>query len=291
MSALIIDIETTALPVSTLEAMLPEELRSAPQWNGEQEPDWQIDCPAYASAKDREEKRAAWIFAKAAKWQEAQVESRNAAHAAWKAKRDAWFDGAALDPRRGCVTLIGVKIADGKGRTEIFVWEPDEYRGKEVAAHVNSRDAECRWCRTEKTLLTMFFSRFHQLMRGSVIVEEGGFTREDIPDAVTFYGNLFDFPFLYRRAWLLGIPVAMKFRRGRYFSERMIDLHEVWTFGDRSEKTGGLDALARSLGIEGKSGDGARFGELWASDPCGGVDYLLDDIHVTYEVAKRFGIV
>jgi hypothetical protein len=106
---------------------------------------------------------------------------------------------------------------------------------------------------------------------------------------IGFNCNTFDLPFLYKRSWKHGIRPAVGLRRGRYWSDTVIDLREEWQLGDRMAK-GSLDAVAKHLGLGGKTGNGKDFAKLWESDRAAAEKYLLNDIALTEAVAKRMGV-
>lgn len=104
---------------------------------------------------------------------------------------------------------------------------------------------------------------------------------------VTFNGNRFDWPMLARRSYALGVTVPAWFPRdGRWLKRTHCDLLEQWQCGDRSESIS-LDRLARLLGFQGKNGDGARFGQLWAEDRKAALAYLRRDLELTAKIFER----
>lgn len=120
---------------------------------------------------------------------------------------------------------------------------------------------------------------------------------------VGFNTHLFDLPFLVRRSWRHRVPVPRNLRRGRYWSDQLIDLREAWQLGDRQAK-GSLDAIAKHLDVgaklavpaaegasPGKTISGADFAQLWASDRVKAIEYLRNDLHLTAGVAKALGVV
>lgn len=104
---------------------------------------------------------------------------------------------------------------------------------------------------------------------------------------VTFCGHRFDFPFLARRSWALGVPVPHWFPRdGRWPRSVFIDLAEVWAAGDRGV-TISLDRLARLCGVGRKTGSGSDFGLLWRTDRDAALRYLETDLRLTSVLAER----
>jgi uncharacterized protein YprB with RNaseH-like and TPR domain len=161
-------------------------------------------------------------------------------------RRD-FFDRAALDPLTGRVVAVGLLYPDS-----------GEF-------HVIGHDDEAATLR-----------EFWDVCRG----QQGR-----INQMVGFNTHLFDLPFLIRRSWKHRVPVPFGVRRGRYWSDEMIDLRDGWQLGDRMAK-GSLDVIAKHLGVGAKNGDGKAFAELWASDHAKAVAYLRNDVQLTAKVAE-----
>ena len=106
-----------------------------------------------------------------------------------------------------------------------------------------------------------------------------------INQMVGFNTHLFDLPFLIRRSWKHRVQVPFGIRRGRYWSDEMVDLRDAWQLGDRQAR-GSLDAIAKHLGIGGKNGSGADFARLWQSDRGKAVEYLRNDLELTARMAE-----
>jgi uncharacterized protein YprB with RNaseH-like and TPR domain len=100
----------------------------------------------------------------------------------------------------------------------------------------------------------------------------------------------FDLPFLFRRSWKHRIEVPFGLRRGRYWSDQLVDLRDAWQLGDRQAR-GSLDSIAKHLGVGAKNGDGKAFAELWQSDRKQAEAYLRNDIKLTAKIADALGIV
>jgi DNA polymerase III epsilon subunit-like protein len=111
-----------------------------------------------------------------------------------------------------------------------------------------------------------------------------------INELIGFNSNQFDLPFLVRRSWKHRVPVPPGIRRGRYWSEQMIDLREHWQLGDRQAR-GSLDAIAKHLGIGAKNGSGSDFARLWVNDRPKAVEYLRNDLQLAAGVARALGII
>lgn len=110
-----------------------------------------------------------------------------------------------------------------------------------------------------------------------------------IHQMVGFNSNSFDLPFLIRRSWKHRVPVPFGIRRGRYWSDEMVDLRDDWQLGDRQAR-GSLDAIAKHLGVGAKTGSGADFAVLWQSDRAKAVEYLRNDLLLTVKVAEALGL-
>ena len=100
----------------------------------------------------------------------------------------------------------------------------------------------------------------------------------------------FDLPFLFRRSWKHRLLIPLGLRRGRYWSDQIIDLRDAWQLGDRQAR-GSLDSIARHLGVGAKNGDGKAFAELWQSDRKSAEAYLRNDIELTAKIADALGVV
>jgi len=106
----------------------------------------------------------------------------------------------------------------------------------------------------------------------------------------------FDLPFLIRRSWLLGVPVPTGLRKGRYWSDLVVDLMQVWGFHGRDLI--GLDKLAKAFGLDGKvteaggvAVNGAAFAEVWRSNRKTAELYLHQDVMLCVRLAERMGAV
>jgi hypothetical protein len=201
-----------------------------------------------------------------------------------------FFDKAALDPLTGRVVAIGVMMFEsmagegplerGMRSAECGVGEstphPDPLPGRGGEGMENGRffiighDDEARTLR-----------EFWAAMRGDM---------GRLNPLVGFNIFNFDLPFLIRRSWKHRVPVPSGIRRGRYWSDQLVDLRDAWQLGDRQAR-GSLDAVAKHLGVGAKNGEGKAFAELWQSDRQKAEAYLRNDIELTAKVADALGIV
>lgn len=101
----------------------------------------------------------------------------------------------------------------------------------------------------------------------------------------------FDLPFLIQRSWLLGVEVPRGVIKGRFFADKFVDTMAVWACGRQgSNGMEKLDTLAKAFGVGAKNGSGAMFAELLEKDRTAALEYLKNDIALTYEVAKRLRV-
>ena len=98
----------------------------------------------------------------------------------------------------------------------------------------------------------------------------------------------FDLPFLFRRSLLSGCKVPPRVSpRGRYWPQEVwVDLMEIWKAGDY-KATISLDRFCKATGLEGKNGSGEHFSEMFEQDREKAIEYLHNDVKITYELAKR----
>lgn len=306
-----LDIETTPADAAALEAMMPQEMVN-PVMPGElenpTEPDWESKCPKYGGDA---QKRDAWKAEAVQKWVRSTTEAREKWQSTALEARARFVENAALRAECGHVKMIGLSVNDER---TVYLWEPDRkmcnIAEKEAT---NQKVALFSPFPLEALMFKRFCSDFIALMSAFEVENEKGETKAVvIPKenntqrfrvdnylafrCVTYYGNIFDLPFLARRAAILGDPALMRFlrmhRRGRYLdSARFVDLHEEWTAGDRETKTGGLDGLCKILGVEGKTAPcGGSFYKFYAENPAEGVVYLLRDLSATQACAERMGV-
>ena len=109
-----------------------------------------------------------------------------------------------------------------------------------------------------------------------------------INQMVGFNSNAFDLPFLIRRSWRHRVAVPFGIRRGRYWSDEMVDLRDAWQLGDRQAR-GSLDTIAKHLGVGTKNGSGAEFAALWQTDRAKATEYLRNDLQLTARIADALG--
>jgi 3'-5' exonuclease len=159
-----------------------------------------------------------------------------------------FFDRAALDPLTGRVLVIGLLDQGG----------------------IRILDAE-----DEAELLRQFWN----VCRGEM---------GRVNQMVGFNTHLFDLPFLIRRSWKHRIAAPFGIRRGRFWSDDMVDVRDAWQLGDRQAR-GSLDTIAKHLGVGAKNGEGKEFANLWQSDREKAVEYLRNDLELTAKIAEVLG--
>ena len=174
-----------------------------------------------------------------------------------------FVDRAALDPLTGRIVAIGVLPYDPRGEAG-----PD-WSTPPQAVIIGHDD--------ESQTLREFW--------GMVVSGDHG----RLNPVVGFNICMFDLPFLFRRSWKHGITPPPGLRRGRYWGDNVIDLRDLWQLGDRQAR-GGLDAVARHLGVGSKTGNGAEFADLWKRDRDAAEAYLKNDLALTAAVAGRLGV-
>jgi len=107
----------------------------------------------------------------------------------------------------------------------------------------------------------------------------------------------FDLPFIIQRSWYhnLAVPQEIIDECNRYRSKLFVDTMHDWSLGQRSQFVK-LDALAKFFGIPGKPDDitGADFARLFHGtneERTQALDYLHNDLEMTWAVTQRLGLV
>jgi hypothetical protein len=101
----------------------------------------------------------------------------------------------------------------------------------------------------------------------------------------------FDLPFLAQRSIVQGVPIPGGVMAGRYWSTRFVDLQELWLCYGRDYSGHSLGAVARACGCGIKTGDGANFAKLWATDRAKAMDYLQNDLEITRALGRKLGVI
>ena len=172
--------------------------------------------------------------------------------------RRKWAESAALDPITGRILAVGVE----SNEHPCDIMHIDQFNGGErelVERTINSID--------------------HCLVSGACVI---GFNIRH-----------FDFPYLKRRAYILGVRVPIMFdesTRDR-FNRNVVDLQELWLAGDRDYKGQSLNNICRACGLGQKSGEGSEFATLYAHNRDKAISYLANDIALTTALARRMGAI
>jgi hypothetical protein len=105
---------------------------------------------------------------------------------------------------------------------------------------------------------------------------------------VGFNSTGFDWPFLVKRSWIVGVAPARIFDERGYLPDNLIDLRKVWQCGDR-QSHGSLDVVCRLMGLGKKTGQGADFAKLYNDDATRNkaLDYLGNDLLMTRALAQK----
>lgn len=113
------------------------------------------------------------------------------------------------------------------------------------------------------------------------------------PALVTYNGRTFDLPVIALRSLHQGVPMPWYYRerglRYRYSEEGHIDLCD-WLADHGATRSGSLDALARLIGLPGKTGvDGSQIEGLYHAGHLDRIqDYCLSDVSQTALLFLRF---
>lgn len=281
---MIFDIETVSLGEEKLKEVRPDlfEDQSMPEHIANPIIPPAEDMKAPASFKDPEKikQRQQDMHAK-------MIQEAEDAKVQWKVnlqdKRQKFIDDAALDARFSFCKMIGIRshLIDDV-HTVIHVVESNEKIKATILNVPWPEYLEVKFHATEKEMLSFVFG----------VVANCIGVGKDMEKLITYYGHQFDLPYLFRRAWIVGVKPPYFLRRGRYFSDDLCcDLYELWTLGERMAKSGGLDGLCAALGLPGKEGDGKAFWKLYNENPAGAVDYCASDIEITNACAEKMGVI
>lgn len=106
---------------------------------------------------------------------------------------------------------------------------------------------------------------------------------------IGFNSNYFDIPFIMRRSWKLGVKSPTLFNmmlNNRYLDNaKYIDLINIWGAGTPQKIK--LDYLAKFLDVGGKNGDGSMFAEIYSTNKQKALDYLKNDVEITFKCAEK----
>lgn len=176
-------------------------------------------------------------------------------------QREQWYDRAALSPMTGEALAIGVKFEVRSSAKEKF------------CTQIMCQDGETIG---EADLIQWFFE-----------------SCEDKMQVIGFNSDRFDLPFLIKRAWVLGIDIPAwidPLDKWKPFGNKSVDLMKLYQLGDRGDSVK-LDTLARAMGFGGKNGSGEHFYKLFADRIEDALEYLKNDVELTFQVARRMGAI
>lgn len=170
-----------------------------------------------------------------------------------EAQKAKWYRDAALDPMTGRVLVIGL--------SEVSVV------GNRVVKYLEG---------TESVILETFWGLYRN----------GEF--ESTP-WVGFNIRQFDLPFIVRRSWHLGVTIPDSAYNGRYWSDRYVDLMDLFACGQKGQWVS-LDRVAKFLKVGEKNGVGADFSKNYQIDREQALAYLANDLKLLRDAAEVMGI-
>lgn len=140
-------------------------------------------------------------------------------------------------------------------------------------------------CRDEKISEADLLTKFWKLFANS-------------GDKYNFIGHFilsFDLPFLRQRSILRDVPVPSSVlteshRRWSWHST-FLDTEARWIAGAKWGDSVSLESLSMYFGGKKKTGDGANFAELFKSDRKAAIDYLKNDLDMTFSIASAMGMI
>jgi hypothetical protein len=262
MTALIFDIETGPLPDEDLEQFF--------EYDETKVTGYHLIGKTFdpASVKCGNLKDPAKIEAKVEEARKKFLDDQEAANVALAMGRDAAWEQfkskAALSPVTGRVLAVG--------------WHCDQWTEDQHFSTLWQNEHD------EKTLVRMTLETIEKFIAGGHKVIGNNICN-------------FDLPFLIRRAWKFGIriPLAITAELNSYRSTRIIDTLKEWRCGVRDNSDcGKLDYIAKFFGVGEKNGNATDFHRLFFGTPeenKQAIDYLVNDVKLTYEVAKKMNLI
>lgn len=101
--------------------------------------------------------------------------------------------------------------------------------------------------------------------------------------------NEFDIKFLFKRSWIQGVEPNHQLLKGRWMSDRLVDLMKVWTFHGYNEYAS-LERVADVLGVSDPKRpqvDGKDFYKVLKRNPELAERYLTADLKETMAIADK----
>jgi predicted PolB exonuclease-like 3'-5' exonuclease len=126
------------------------------------------------------------------------------------------------------------------------------------------------------------------------LADFSAFVDRERPHLVTYNGRGFDLPVIALRCMRHGIPLRFYYQdadyRYRYSEAGHLDLADILSDHGATRSTGGLDAMARLIGLPGKVGvDGSQVEGLYNAGQLESIkDYCLSDVAQTTFLFLRF---
>lgn len=105
-------------------------------------------------------------------------------------------------------------------------------------------------------------------------------------DLIGFNNSGFDLPFIIKRGWKYGIRPPGTLRRGRYWSDYVCDIREVFNQYQYGA-SGTLNEIAEFLGLPKKTGKGSEFARLYDEDRSKAFEYVKRDVTLVKEIYDR----
>lgn len=176
-----------------------------------------------------------------------------------------WFEGTPLNPLTGEVCAIGYSFYYGKDVPPITNIDLTVPLIGEITEEHN---------RDEAQILQLFWKRMKD--------HNGLIIGHNIKQ--------FDLPFLYLRSLKHNITPCWSYWKRNDFS--IFDLAELWNSGRRQPQFISLNHLAKFFNVGEKQLKGDKFYDLARSPNTrqDAIDYLLNDLKLTYEVFQKFKI-
>lgn len=166
-------------------------------------------------------------------------------------KKRRWIEEAALSAISGQILCAGTLRGSA-----FMLWDAPEFRGE------------------DQLLIDLWGFMSGELQCGNTIA---GFCIKS-----------FDIPYMVRRSFKHGIKVPACIWQGRFLTDQIVDIADLWSCGSRDPRDRiSLDALARFLGVGQKTGTGADFAQLWVSDRQKAIAYLENDLKLTALAYER----
>ena len=217
-------------------------------------PPWDDSMVKYGQTKDPIKRQEKYAEVRAAYEAKLAGEAREI-----QADKAEWLGKAALSPITGQVLAIGLRRDD----TVVIVGDDGE---------------------TEPEILEAFWTLFKKHANA------GRF--------IGYCSNFFDMPFIVWRSYFHGVtvPASAWDKSGRYPAYAFVDLIDRLPkrgFNDESRK---LTDVCSWLGIGSKpeGTDGGDFARLWSGNEESrqqAVEYLENDLEMTYQLAQRMGVI